>query len=96
MDHVIYTSFLVRLWRADMADDGWHGQIEHIQSGMCREFDSLEAVLHFLHCATEQMLVKQAETTTQPKDHAVSPKIAHNPITQPAIGAQAQSSKENI
>jgi hypothetical protein len=65
MNQASYTSYLVRLWRAELTDDGWQGQIEHIQSGICQEFDSLAAALHFLQQATELMLLKHAETTNK-------------------------------
>jgi hypothetical protein len=49
-----YSSFLVRLWR-EPAYSGQpstcHGEIEHIQSGICWRFTSLELLLTFLQQA---------------------------------------------
>jgi hypothetical protein len=48
-----YASFLVRLWRQiggelENASVEWHGEIEHIQTGKRRAFDTLEDLLDFL------------------------------------------------
>ena len=48
-----YASFLVRLWCESCPEqaglsNGWRGEVQHIQSGRCRSFDSLEDVLDFL------------------------------------------------
>ena len=54
MDDHGYTSFLVRLWPATADHAGaWSGEIEHIQSGECRSFATLEAALAWLRAALE-------------------------------------------
>jgi hypothetical protein len=49
-----YMSFLVRLWR-EQPDNrepaSYHGEIEHIQSGVCWRFTSFELLLAFLQQA---------------------------------------------
>lgn len=49
-----YASFLIRLWREvdqdpSVARCGWHSEVEHIQTGERWSFDTLEALLDFLH-----------------------------------------------
>ena len=49
---VEYASYLVRFWRrppepGDPAS-GWHGEVEHIQSGRKWQFDSAKALIDFL------------------------------------------------
>lgn len=49
-----YASFLIRIWREVGGDPvslstGWHSEIEHIQTGERWSFDTLEALLDFLH-----------------------------------------------
>lgn len=54
MDEVSYASFLVRLWHpADSNTGAWCGEIEHIQSGECRTFATLDAALLLLRQALE-------------------------------------------
>lgn len=53
-----YASYLIRLWREAIPPfrgEGkkgevfeWHGEVEHIQSGRCWTFGSLDEVLAFL------------------------------------------------
>ena len=48
-----YASFLVRLWRSAEPKPrasyaGWHGEIEHIQSGQRRQFTNLEDLLGYI------------------------------------------------
>jgi hypothetical protein len=46
-----YRSFLVRLWLeagvAGAESAQWRGEVEHIQSGQARQFESLNALLDF-------------------------------------------------
>lgn len=52
----MYASFLVRIWQdAETAAiipsvATWRVEIEHIQSGQQRLFDTLEQALNFLYC----------------------------------------------
>ncbi len=49
-----YMSFLVRLWRDQPGDDqpdGWHGEIEHVQTGSRWRFGTLGDLLAFLQQA---------------------------------------------
>jgi hypothetical protein len=48
-----YASFLIRLWREPNADPappaaGWHGEVEHIQSGQHWVFSTMDDLLLFL------------------------------------------------
>jgi hypothetical protein len=48
-----HASFLVRLWRAQTADQSqqstnWKSEVEHIQTGDRWEFDTLDQMLAFL------------------------------------------------
>ncbi len=50
---VEYASFFVRLCRrrspgADTSPAEWHGEVEHVQTGMRWEFDNAEDLLAFL------------------------------------------------
>jgi hypothetical protein len=52
-DPPTYISFLVRLWREPTLElpeqtAGWHGEVEHIQSGRRWTFSTLDATLSFL------------------------------------------------
>jgi hypothetical protein len=50
-----YISFLMRLWRDHPGAnqlDGWHGEIEQIQTGTRWSFCSLDELLAFLHQLT--------------------------------------------
>jgi hypothetical protein len=48
-----YASYLVRLWR-EVGDEqpktavDWHGEVEHIQSGLRWTFDTFDDMLDFL------------------------------------------------
>ncbi|MBN1249301.1 MAG: hypothetical protein JXC32_16700 [Anaerolineae bacterium] len=51
-----YASYLIRLWREVDQDPSvvrgsWHSEIEHIQTGEHRSFDTLEELLSFLRQA---------------------------------------------
>jgi hypothetical protein len=53
-----YASFLIRLWREANPDPhtppaGWHGEMEHIQSGQSWTFDNLDEMLDFLRRQAE-------------------------------------------
>lgn len=48
-----YASFLIRLWRETNVDQSalpaeWRGEAEHIQTGECWTFDTLDELLGFL------------------------------------------------
>ncbi len=48
-----YASFFVRLWRSRSAGGStqigkWHGEVEHVQSGMKWEFENASDLLQFL------------------------------------------------
>lgn len=48
-----YISFLVRLWRQPRRQPqelaaAWQGEVEHIQTGRCSTFDTLDELLDFL------------------------------------------------
>jgi hypothetical protein len=63
-----YMSFLVRLWgeQPDSADPAvYHGEIEHIQSGMCWRFTSFELLLRFLQQAA---IAPQSVTQLAPEE----------------------------
>ncbi len=50
---VEYASFFVRLWRSHHAEEDtsmgeWHGEVEHVQTGMKWEFDNVDELLAFL------------------------------------------------
>ncbi len=50
---VKYASFFVRLWwrrppHADAATAEWHGEVEHVQTGMKWQFDNIDDLLAFL------------------------------------------------
>ncbi|MFN8485231.1 MAG: hypothetical protein U0768_19510 [Anaerolineae bacterium] len=48
-----YRSFLVRLWREPgTEDDGWRGEVEHIQGGAVVAAASIEAVFDLIRRAT--------------------------------------------
>ncbi|MFW6136165.1 MAG: hypothetical protein ACOC7N_05030 [Chloroflexota bacterium] len=53
-----YASFLVRLWRqvgGEPLDSplDWHSEVEHIQTGECWSFQTLEELFDFLRCEAE-------------------------------------------
>lgn len=55
-----YTSFLIRLWRELNPDlhalpAEWQGEAEHIQSGQCWTFGTLDELLGFLRRQTEEL-----------------------------------------
>lgn len=55
-----YASFLVRLWREGNAEayeatSGWHGEIEHIQSGQHLIFGTVEELLNHLRQQTNDL-----------------------------------------
>jgi hypothetical protein len=86
MDPAIYNSFLVRLWRARPADHDWRGEIEHIQSGACWDFDSLEAVLRFLERATAERQAFPIGTHQHMEEHTMKIDMGHT------TASRAQSS----
>ncbi len=50
---VKYASFFVRLWwrrppHEDAATAEWHGEVEHVQTGMKWQFDNIDDLLAFL------------------------------------------------
>lgn len=51
-----YRSYLVRLWQEDSADgmQVWRVEIEHIQTGACLQFPTLEELWRYLHWQTRQ------------------------------------------
>jgi len=53
-----YTSYLIRLWRELNPDPRvlpaeWRGEVEHIQSGQCWSFSTLDELLGFLRRQAE-------------------------------------------
>jgi len=54
MNPAEYESFLVRFWRDQPCNDQpgcWHGEIEHIQSGLRQHFNTLSDLMAFLQQA---------------------------------------------
>jgi len=57
---VTYLSFIVRIWRERSLDHpasvitDWQGEIEQIQTGERWQFVSMEELLRFLSCQTDQ------------------------------------------
>jgi len=48
------STFVIRFWRDSSANDSgeggrWYGQVEHVQSGQRRAFQSAEQMLRFMH-----------------------------------------------
>ena len=55
-----YTSFLIRLWREVNPNPRalpaeWPDEVEHIQSGQCWTFGTLDELLGFLRRQTEEL-----------------------------------------
>jgi hypothetical protein len=55
---VEYASFLIRLWREVGAEQpstapDWRSEVEHIQTGDCWQFETLEELLNFLRRESE-------------------------------------------
>lgn len=62
-----YISFLLRVWQPDDAPIGvWRGEIEHIQSGECRSFATLDAALGWLREAIERSHPDRSDPLTPP------------------------------
>ncbi|MCE7989922.1 MAG: hypothetical protein DYG89_52915 [Caldilinea sp. CFX5] len=64
-----YDSFLVRCWRNQSEQEQgccWHGEIEHIQSGVRWDFATLSDLLAFL----QQVVATQAKQQWQPEDRS--------------------------
>ena len=64
-----YVSFLLRLWRDQATDDrrgAWHGEIEHIQTGVRWSFSTLGDLLAFLHQAVVAPQAISQPTSDEP------------------------------
>lgn len=67
MQFTRYSSFLVRLWREhseEHAESDWSGEVEHIQSGWCWNFATLDELLDVLRQIGESR--SSSQPTIQP------------------------------
>jgi hypothetical protein len=51
-EHSVYQSYLLRLWRAKEAEEGWRASLESAQTGERRGFATLDALFDFVRSMT--------------------------------------------